>query len=264
MSASTIESFRFHFRHGWFNLREQFSDIPTALAANALIPFFVWILSHVWERFNAHLGNFTFQQIIIYIGITELLFMTFVRAPSLNRASGDFSISLARPRSWLVTSFSGLVGRSIGGRIFMLTLLAVAFPFLGAKLYEVYPAVLRLFLLLPWLAVLQGLFALFFAIAQVLWHQTNYFLLPFGKIFLVLGGVWGPVSDFSEPWKSWLLLLPPSDLFFQPAYFCVKGNFYGISASEWLIRTGVLAVVLACVNFHFFKAAKIRHQSFGG
>jgi hypothetical protein len=264
MSASTIESFRFHFRHGWFNLREQFSDIPTALAANALIPFFVWILSHVWERFNSHLGNFTFQQIIIYIGITELLFMTFVRAPSLNRASGDFSISLARPRSWLITSFSGLVGRSIGGRIFMLALLAVVFPILGAKLSETYPAVFRLFLLLPWLAVMQGLFALFFAIAQVLWHQTNYFLLPFGKIFLVLGGVWGPVSDFSEPWKSWLLLLPPSDLFFQPAYFCVKGHFYGISTFEWLVRTGTLAVVLAFVNFHFFKVARVRHQSFGG
>lgn len=111
---------------------------------------------------------------------------------------------------------------------------------------------------------MQGLFALLFAIAQVLWHQTNYFLLPFGKIFLVLGGVWGPVSDFSDPWKSWLLRMPPSDLFFQPAYFCVKGNFYGISTTEWIIRTGILVVILAYVNFHFFKVAKIRHQSFGG
>lgn len=73
--------------------------------------------------------------------------MTFVRATSLSRASGDFSISLARPRSWLVTSFSGLIGRSLGGRIFILTLLAIVFPLLGAQFSEVYSALLRLIIL---------------------------------------------------------------------------------------------------------------------
>ncbi|MBX7232039.1 MAG: hypothetical protein K1X29_08130 [Bdellovibrionales bacterium] len=262
--ANVLESGRFHFRHAWFNLREQFSDIPTALAANALIPFFVWILSNVWQRFNSHQGNFTFEQVIVYIGITELLFMTFVRAPSVSRASGDFSISLARPRSWLVISFSGLVGRSIGGRIFMLCLLICVFPILGTDLAEISKAVLRLLILLPWLGIIQGLFALFFSVAQVLWHQTNYFLLPFGKIFLVLGGVWGPIADFSEPWRKWLLILPPSDIFFQPAYFCVKGNFYGISVFEWFLRTSFLILVLTVINIYFFKMAKTRHQSYGG
>lgn len=258
------ESGRFHLRHGWFNLREQFSDIPAGLAANALIPFFVWLLSEIWLRFNSSQGNFTLHEIILYVGVTELLFMTFVRANSVSRASGDFSISLARPRSWLITSFSGIVGRSLGGRLFMLIFLLATFPLLGVKQDEATQTVLRLFLLLPWLSVLQGLFALFFAVAQVLWHQTNYFLLPFGKIFLVLGGVWGPIADFSEPWKTWLLWLSPSDLFFQPAYFCVKGEFYGMSTTQWLIRTTILALVLTTINFFFFRVAKRRHQSFGG
>ena len=262
--TDAIESWRFHMRHGWFNVREQFGDLRAAIAINALIPFFVWLLSRVWERFNGALGNFTLSEVVVYIGITEILYMTFVRPNSIGRASGDFSIALARPRSWLVTSFSGLVGRSLGGRIFMLGFLVLAFPILGADTKTAANAVWRFLLILPWLALLQGLVAVFFAIAQVLWHQTDYFLLPIGKVFLVMGGVWGPINDFSEPWRAWLIKLPPSDLFFQPAHFCVKGHFYAISGPEWFLRTGVLAFVLVLVNLLFFRVAKSRHQSFGG
>jgi hypothetical protein len=262
--AALWESIRFHCRHSWFNLREQFSDLPAGLVANALIPFFVWILSRMWLRFNSFQNNFTLNEVVIYLGITEVLFMTFVRASNISRATGDFSISLVRPRSWLAMSFSGLVGRSLGGRVFMLAVLLVTFPWLGAGFSEGLFAILRLILLLPWLGLMQGLFSQFFAIAQVRWHQTEYFLLPFGKIFLVLGGVWGPLVDFSEPWRSWLLLLPPSDLFFQPAYFCVKGHFYEMPSSHWFLRVSGLAILLVLLNIISFGAAKQKHQSFGG
>jgi len=258
------QSLLFHFKHAWFNIKEQFSDIPTSLAANALVPFFVWVLSRVWERFNSHLGHYQLHEIVVYIGITELLFMTFVRLPSLNRASSDFSISLVRPRSWLAMSFSGLVGRSTGSRLFMFIILIFTLPLLGAKPELVISALLRLIILLPWLGLIQGMFSLLFANSQVLWHQTNYFILPFGKIFLVMGGVWGPVSDFSEPWKSIILKMPPSDIFFQPAYFCIKGKFYQMSFNEWWIRTSILIVVLFLINQIFFFYAKKNHQSFGG
>lgn len=264
MISSMQESVVFHFRHAWFNIKEQFTDIPSTLASNALIPFFVWMLSRLWVRFNSHQQNFTVQEIALYIGITEILFMTFVRLPSLNRASGDFSIALARPRSWPVLSFSGLVGRSFGSRVFMLLMMLLIFPLFGTTTNSIFQATIRLLILLPWLGVLQGLFALFFATAQILWHQTNYFLLPFGKIFLVLGGVWGPIADFAEPWKSIIIKMPPSDLFFQPAYFCVKGSFYQTTFEDWFLRTLVLAVVLATINTLFFKVAKNRHQAFGG
>jgi hypothetical protein len=81
---------------------------------------------------------------------------------------------------------------------------------------------------------------------------------------LVLGGVWGPIADFSEPWRTALLLLPPSDLFFQPAYFCVKGEFYAMTPSMWFLRTGFLAIVLGLVNHKFFRVARQRHQAYGG
>ena len=264
MTVVALESCRFHVRHGWFNVCEQFGDLRAALAANALVPFFVWLLSRVWARFNASQGHFTLAEVIVYIGLGEVLYMTFVRPASVGRASADFSLALARPRSWMMTSFSGLAGRSIGSRLFMLGLLLAALPILGADLGHGTTSALRFLLLLPWLAVLQGLFALLFATAQVLWYQTEYFFMPIGKVFLVLGGVWGPVCDFSEPWRTWLLRLPPSDLFFQPAYYCVKGEFYGITATDWFLRTGVVAVLLAGINVLFFSLAKRRHQSFGG
>lgn len=264
MSAKVFESCSFHLRHAWFNFREQFSDIPAALTANLLIPFFVWILSRVWEKFNSGGGIFNLNDVILYIAITELLYMTFVRPNSVSRASGDFSISLSRPRSWPVMSFSSMVGRSLGGRIIMLAMLLCIFPLFDLDWHHVLNALIRLFVLLPWLAIMQGMFALFFASAQVLWHQTEYFLLPFGKLFLVFGGVWGPIFNFNEPFRSWILRLPPSDLFFQPAYFCVKGEFYQISATTWLLRTAILAIVLALINRTFFRWAKENHQSYGG
>ena len=262
--TATTESTRFHLRFAWFNVREQFSDIPASLAANALVPFFVWLLTRVWQRFNSAQANFTLSEVTIYIGLTELLFMTFVRTASISRASGDFSIALARPRSWLVTSFSGIVGRSLGSRAFMLVMLIAVFPLLGANANEIPPAIARFFLVLPVLALLQGLMALLFATAQVLWHQTDYLILPISKVFLVLGGVWGPIADFSEPWRTFLVSIPPSDLFFQPIYFCVKGEFFQMSATMWLVRILTLAAVLAVANVAFFRMAKTRHQSYGG
>lgn len=260
----TLESARFHVRHAWFNIREQFADLRAVLASNAVLPFFVWLLSRVWERFNGSRGNFTLSEVVIYIGIGEVLYMTFVRPASISRASGDFSLALARPRSWLMTSFSGIAGRALGGRILMLLMLAPVLPALGADPRTVLTATIRFGMMLGWLTVLQGLVALLFASAQILWHQIDYFLLPVGKVFLVLGGVWGPICDFSEPWRSWLLRLPPSDLFFQPAYYCVKGEFYDLSAAEWIARTCGLALVLILANVGFFRLAKTRHQAFGG
>ena len=52
--------------------------------------------------------------------------------------------------------------------------------------------------------------------------------------------------------------------FFQPAYFCVKGHFYQLTPGMWLLRTGILALLLAVCNFYFFRYAKREHQAYGG
>ena len=103
----------------------------------------------------------------------------------------------------------------------------------GAPTAILPPLFGRLIAVLLPLGVIAALVNLMFASAQVMWAQTNYLALPATKIFLVFGGVFGPLDDYSEPARSLLLMLPPSDLFFQPAHYCVKGHFYGMSAGMW-------------------------------
>ena len=120
-----MKTIRFHGRYAWFNLREQFSDLGSGLTGFLLLPFFIWILSKMWGRFNAYQGNYTGQEILLYVGVTEVLFMTFIRSAWLSREAGDFSLSLARPRSWLATGFSGLFGRCLGSRLVYLLLFLI-------------------------------------------------------------------------------------------------------------------------------------------
>jgi len=114
------------------------------------------------------------------------------------------------------------------------------------------------------LGVVQGLVALLFASSKVLWDQTSYFTLPVSKVFLVLGGVFAPLADYAEPWRRILLALPPSDLFFQPASFCVTGSFHGMSPAQWVGRIGVQIAVLWVLNQAFHRHARKNHRGHGG
>lgn len=264
MSFTATEALRFHFKHGWFNVREQFSDLASGIAGFLLFPFFIWLVSALWKTFNAYQGNYTIEEVMLYVGVTEILFMTFLRLGSLGRASSDFSLSLARPRSWLATSFSGLYGRCFGGRIIYLAIFLVAMPLLGAPFASTLKTGLRLLLFFPLLGVFQAFVGLLFSCAQVRWSETSYFVLPVSKVFLALGGVFGPLVDYSEPWKSLLLKLPPSDVFFQPAHFCVKGHFYGMTGLEWVARVSATCLALFALSLAFHRNAREHHQSWGG
>lgn len=257
-------SVRFHVKNAWFNLAEQFSDLAGGIAGFLLFPFFIWLIARLWERFNSFQGHYTFHEIMLYIGVTEILFMTFLRGASLTRASSDFSLSLARPRSWLATSFSGLYGRCLGSRLIFLGVFFVVMPTLGVAPAEVGRVIARLFVLLPVLGVLQAFIGLLFASAHVLWEETTYFVLPVSKIFLALGGVFGPLIDYGEPWRSTLLKLPPSDLFFQPAHFCVKGEFYQMTPGMWIFRVFSFGFALLICNAIIYRYARKNHQSWGG
>ncbi len=259
-----LKSIRFYFKYSWFNIKEQFSDLGSGIVGFLLFPFFIWLVARLWGRFNSYQGNYNFNEILLYVGATEILFMTFLRPPSLARASGDFSLSLARPRSWVAMSFSGLFGRCLGARTVFILLFLFIMPLLGVKLSLAFKVINRLFLLLPLLGVFQALVSLLFASAQVLWTETNYFILPVSKVFLALGGVFGPLVDFGEPWRTRLLFFPPADVFFQPAHFCVKGEFYRMNPGQWLTRVLIICTALGVLNFFFYRQARRYHQSFGG
>lgn len=265
-SIATVPSraLGFHARHAWFNMREQFSDLASGLIGFLLYPFFIWLLGRIWLTYNSRAANYTLQEVMLYVAMTEILFMTFLRSNSLNRASSDFSLALARPRSWMAMSFSGIYGRCLGSRLVFLCVFAISLPFLGIGIAEGARAALRLLLFLPFLGVVQGLMGLMFAAAQVRWHETSYMVLPVSKVFLALGGVFGPLVDYGEPLRSWLLLSPASDVFFQVGHYCVRGEFYGMSALTWFLRVTAFSGVMMIFNWLMFRSARRHHQSYGG
>lgn len=254
----------FYLRVAWFNVREQFSSFSQALGIIFIYPFFMWLLTRVWERYNGSMKTFTAAEVTLYIGMTELLFMSFLGHKSVGRAAADFSFALARPRPWLVVAFAGIFGRTLGMRFLFFGFLFLYLPFFGIAWDDGFAAMGRLALILLPLTLVHALVPLFFSSAQVYWEQTEYLILPVSKIFLVFGGVFGPLIDYSEPWKSWLLVLPPSDLFFQPAYYCLRGEFSGITLQQWIFRVSAQALCLILLNRWFFKFAKKNHQSYGG
>ncbi|MCB0361714.1 MAG: hypothetical protein KDD35_03285 [Bdellovibrionales bacterium] len=254
----------FYFRFGWFHLRERFTDLGSSLAYLLLYPYFVWLLTQIWGRFNAYQGNYTRQEIFLYLAITELLFLTFLRSSFLERTNADFSLALTKPRSWLAMTFAGQFGASLGGRIVYL-IVAIFFLHLWAlPSSRILTTLLRLLLLLPILGIIEALMASLLSSARLLWHETRAFVLPITKIFLALGGVFGPLADYGEPGRSFFLKLPASDLFFQVGHFCIKGEFYQMSSIEWFFRLATWILVFLGLNLIFFQLAKRRHQSFGG
>ena len=258
------KSMRFHFKNATFSFKEQWTNLANSIVGFMLFPVFMFVLSKMWEKFNGHMGNYTYKEMLAYIGVTEILFMTFLRTGNVNAASADFSISLARPRSWLATQFSALYGKTLGARLVLTTLLLPLLLLFGLEIQFSLAVVLRLLIFLIPLGIFQALYSLIFSSAHVRFEVTNYLTLPFGKLFLIFGGVFAPVSDFSEPAKSILLKLPPSDLFFQPAYYTIKGHFYELTTGEWATRVMIQMIVLLVLNIWFFKSSKKYHQSFGG
>lgn len=262
--SNTAAAAGFYWRYALFQLKERFSDVGNYFAYVFLYSFFIWLLTQMWGRFNAYQGNYTQSEVYVYIAIAELLFMTFLRSEFISRTTADFSVTLARPRSWLKLAFFGQMGSTLGGRcIYILTAL-VMLPILGVDIGFVLSAFTRLLILLPLLGVMESLLASIFASAQLLWHEARYLMLPVTKIFLALGGVFGPLADYGEPGRSIFLKLLPSDLFFQPAHFCVKGEFYQMTSAEWLARMTVWTLLFVVLNWAFFLFSCKRHQSFGG
>lgn len=259
-----MSALSFHIRNATFAFRESWTNLANSLVGFLLFPVFMFILAHMWLKFNGHLGNYTYKEMLAYIGVTEILYMTFLRSGNIIQASGDFSLSLARPRSWLVSQGSALYGKTLGSRLVMTVLFFFLMLMFGIGIQDASTVVMRLLTLLIPLGFMQVLYSLIFSSAQVRWEMTNYLTLPFGKLFLVFGGVFAPVSDFSEPARSILLNMPPSDLFFQPAYFAIKGSFYEMTFTEWCLRVMVQALVLVAINAWFFKRSRRYHQSFGG
>jgi hypothetical protein len=245
-------------------MREPFTDFLATGITYVLYCFFVWLLSMVWMRFNAHNSLFTFKQVLLYIGVTELLFMSFLSLRAITGATEDFALFLARPRSWVGREIMANIGMNLGKRL-LFALSLIGFSYLLGAQPEDPPAFLaRLALLLVLLALPQALIATLFSTLRLTFPQSDYFVLPFSKIFLALGGVFGPLSDYGEPWRWVFLNLPGADLFFQPAFFAVHGYFFETDFANWALRLIVLNAVLLIVTLFFYQRGRRAYQAWGG
>jgi hypothetical protein len=259
-----LRTLNFYSRYGFFQLKERFSDLGQSLSYLLLYPLLILLLTAMWNKFNAYQGNYTREEIYVYIAIAELLFLTFLRSAFMQRSQADFSMGLARPRSWLGLTFAGQFGATLGGRLIYCVCAVPALLMMGVSGGLVLQAFMRLLILLPLLGIMESLMASILASAQLLWQETRYLVLPISKIFLALGGVFCPLADYGEPGRSLFLQSPASDLFFQVGHYCLKGEFYQLSSMQWLTRVLLWMLIFAGTNLMFFHYARKRHQSWGG
>jgi len=266
--VKSLASFPYYARFATFRFREPWSDLRSSIASYALFGFFIILLTEVWERFQTGTSHFAKGEIILYIGVTEAFYMTFLRLRYIQGGMEDFAIFLAKPRSWIGREFFGNVGGALGSRLAHLLVLALMVPFVHAFLTPV-PTELggffaRVTFLLLFLAVPQALLTSLFSALRLSFPQTDYFVLPFGKLFLSFGGVFAPLSDFAEPIRSIFLRLPGSDLFFQAAHFAVKGEPYGMTFGTWIARVLLIDAVLFIALLVAFRRGKKNFQAWGG
>ncbi len=259
-----MSSARYYFKLAWFRFREPFTDWKSTLVGHILFVFFVWFLSWMWLRFSAKNTQFTFQTILLYVGVTELLFLTFLRARSIQDGTEDFALFLARPRSWILRELFSHVGIAGGARLFYLLILVVITPFFGIPILPSLGFFARTLGLIILLAPAQALISTLFSALLLNFSQTRYFILPISKIFLSLGGVFGPVSDFGEPYRSIFLNLPGSDLFFQAAHIAIFGHPFEQSFAEWFLRILVICLGLYLCALFFYLRGRRRFEAWGG
>lgn len=258
------KTIRYYSHLSWFHFREPFSDLKTSFVTFFLYAFFVVLLSQLWQRYNSLNSLFIKSEVLLYLGVTESLFMTFLRSKNIITASEDFAIGLVRPRLWLVRECATLISTTLSQRLLFAAVLVPTLVLSGAWPSQFPHVYLRLFSIFVILALPQALISLTFSTLRLSFAQTDYFILPFGKIFLALGGVFGPLSDYGEPWRSIFLQLPGSDLFFQPAYFVVKGSFHQMDALHWLGRIGALCMIFLILNLYLYRRGRRSFQGWGG
>lgn len=261
--AATLE-LRYYYLLLLFRLKEPFTDFRATGITYTLYCFFIWLLSNVWVKFSMQNSNFTYAEVFLYVGVTEMLFMSFLNSRMIASGTEDFALFLARPRSWAGREVVANIGSALGKRLLFAASL-IGFSFL----LSVHPEnpggfLLRVFVLIAALALPQALLATLFSALRLSYPQTDYFVLPFSKLFLALGGVFGPLSDYGEPWRGVFLQLPGSDLFFQPAFFAVHGHFYETTGTAWVLRLTLINLFLVSALLFFYRKGRREYQAWGG
>ena len=251
-------------RLAFFSLREEISSFSSILGGLLLYPCFIWIYSKLWLGLNDNFTTIGSESLFLYIGLTEILFMTSLREFLIDRTSSDFSLSFVRPRSWLLCSFVSIFTRTLIRRFFYLILFLTLMPIFSNNHALIFQSGFRFLLLVPFLTIFETLYSLLFVTLQIRFFSVKNFRMLFGKLFLIFGGVLAPLSDIPNKWSNVFLNTPFSDLIFQPCYFSLKGEFYLITPLEWFLRMIFQLVFLLALNICIYNASRRYYHNYGG
>lgn len=255
---------KFYQKFALFSIQEEQSSFSSTLAGFLLYPCFVWIFSKLWLGLNHNSSTLGITALFAYIGLTELLFMTSLREALMTGASADFSLSFVRPRSWPLYTSISIYSRTLYRRLLYLVIYVLILPLFTQDFDLSAHGALRFLLVLPLITLLDSLYSFALTCLQVRFYSIKNFRLLFGKLFLIFGGVLAPLSDLPAPWNKLFLNTPFADLYFQPCYFSIQGEFYQMSPSLWLVRITVqLACLLVLCGF-LYRQARHHYHNFGG
>ncbi|PJD94647.1 MAG: hypothetical protein CK425_11105, partial [Parachlamydia sp.] len=247
------DSLKFYSKFALFSIREEQSSLSGTLGGLLLYPCFIWIYSKLWLGLNDNFTSLGLEGLFVYIGLTEILFMTSLREPLIDRACSDFALSFVRPRSWPTYVTVSIYSRTICRRLLYLSLFMLIMP-LVMRDFTLSIIALRFLIFLPLVTIVDTLYSFLFTTLQIRFYTLKNFRMLFGKLFLIFGGVLAPLSDIPEPWNKLFLNTPFSDLIFQPCYFSIKGYFYQISFLNWFVRIIFQFACLLVLNAWVYKS----------
>ncbi len=258
------DSLKFYSKSALFSIREEQSSLSGTLGGLLLYPCFIWIFSKLWLGLNHNVTTLGIEPLFAYIGLTEILFMTTLREPLIERASSDFTLSFVRPRSWPIYTTISIYSRTLSRRLLYLLIYIVIMPFFIDNFSLSSISALRFLVLLPLITILDTLYSFLLTSLQIRFYSTKNFRMLFGKLFLIFGGVLAPLSDIPEPWSKFFLNTPFSDLVFQPCYFSIKAEFYQITFFQWFARIILQLTCLLALSAWMYRGSRNHYHNFGG
>jgi ABC-type polysaccharide/polyol phosphate export permease len=258
------DSIKFYSKLALFSVREEQSSLSGTLGGLLLYPCFIWIFSKLWLGLNHNTTSLGIESLFAYIGLTEILFMTTLREPLIERASSDFSLSFVRPRSWPMYTTISIYSRTLSRRLLYLLIYIIIMPLFIDNFSLSSISAVRFLAFLPLITILDSLYSFLLTSLQIRFYSTKNFRMLFGKLFLIFGGVLAPLSDIPEPWSRLFLNTPFSDLVFQPCYFSVKGNFYQITFFQWFARIVLQLTCLIGLSAWMYQTSRQHYHNFGG
>lgn len=226
--------------------------------------FWFWLWSRLLLTLAEPSATWGRQGLLLYIGLTQIIAGTALQGTAISEAMADFSVSLTKPRPWLLYLGTLIWGRQLGQRLLLLLVFLLLMPLLARNIQQSLISAGRLLCFLPLLGVIDTLYTLLLCCLRISYRQINSFRGTVVKMITLLGGAMLPLSELRVSWKTQLLHNPFADLIFQPGYWCLQGHFYQLTPAQWWIRITVQMAVLSLLVLITYQLVRRYHQSYGG